>query len=72
MVIGYPFIVYLSIIRIKEKDFEDINFTENINNVNNYIRKINFNIRLINSFIEGNRSIRNFDENQEQKDIILL
>ena len=72
LVIGYPFIVYLSIIRIKEKDFEDINFTENINNVNNYIRKINFNIRLINSFIEGNRSIRNFDENQEQKDIILL
>ena len=70
--IGYPFIIILSIINVKDKDFEEKNFSENTNNIKDFIRTIYFKIKLINSFIEGNKSLRNLDENQDQKNIILL
>ena len=72
LVIGYPFIFYISFIDIKEKDFEGLYFSEKINNLNDYLRKINFKIRLINAFIEGNKNLKILDDNLEQKNMMLL
>ena len=69
---GYPLIIYLSIIIIKEKDFEYFAYFTNVNNINDYIKIAKINIKLINSFIENNQNIRNNNENEGQKDIIFL
>ena len=68
---GCPIIIYLAILINKEKDFEGI-FRGNIKNINDYIRKVKYNIKLINSFIERNNNIRNGNENEGQRDLILL
>ena len=72
LVIGYPFMIFLSFLIFKEKDFNEIDFSENISNINNYIKKINFYIKLINSFIERNQNIRNGNENESLRNLVLL
>ena len=69
LVFGCPIVIYLSIIIYKEKDFSGIRFSGNIKNVNDYIKKAKLNIKLINSFIERNKIIRN---GNEKRNIILL
>ena len=72
LVIGYPIFIYLSIIISKEKDYKEIYFSENSYNLNDYIRKLNYNIKIINSYIERNNNKRNMNKSEEQKDIIFL
>ena len=69
---GYPLNIYLSIIISKEQNCEEISFFDNINNPNDFIKKTKNNMKLINSFIENNKNKRNGNENEEQKNIILL
>ena len=72
LVFGCPIIVYLSILMFKEKDFSGIRFSGNIKNIKEYIKKAKFIIKLINSFLERNKNIRNEKEEEEQRNIILL
>ena len=71
LVFGCPIIIYLSIIIFKGKDIEGI-IQGNIKNINDYIKKAKFNVQLINSFIERNNNVRNGNENEGQRDLILL
>ena len=71
LIFGAPIIIYLSIIIYKEKDIGNI-FQGNIKNINEYVKKAKFNIKLINSFIKRNNNIRNGNENEGQRDLILL
>ena len=71
LVFVYPMIIYLSFIIYKEKEYEDIDYSYNNNNLNDYLRKAKFNIKLVNSFIEEiNQNMRN--KNEAQKNITLL
>ena len=72
LLFGYPIIIYLSIIISREKLLKNINFTGNFKNLNDYINKVNINIELIDSFIESNRNMRNGNENEGQRNLILL
>ena len=72
LIYGYPLIIYLSFILNKEKMYQKMFLSENINNSNIYIKRAKLNIQLINSFIEQNQNIRNGRENERQQNIILL
>ena len=71
LLFGYVFISYLSYIIMKEKDFRGVNFSNKKKNLNDSIKKIRLNIRLINSFIEG-KNLRNRNDPEEKRNIILL
>ena len=66
----YPFIIYLSIIIFREKEYEYLQSSYNITRVNDFIKKAKLNIKLVNSFLERNQNIG--DSNEEQKNLILL
>ena len=71
LLFGYPLIIYLSIIIIKEKDFVYFSYFGNANSLNDYIKIAKINIKLIDSFIDS-QNIRNNNEKDEQKNIIFL
>ena len=68
-----PIIIFFSVLISKEKNSNNSNlFTTNYN-INDYIEKAKYNIELIDSFIEmNNNNIRNGNENQSQRNLILL
>ena len=68
---GYVFIICLSYIIMKEKEFRGINFSNKKKNLNDSIKKIKLNIRLINSFIES-KNLGNINDPEEKRNIILL
>ena len=70
LVLGFPIIIFLSFIINKERDFNIIKNLGSTKNINDYIKKVKVNIRLINSFFDMNKSGRN--ENEDQRNIILL
>jgi len=70
LAIGYPIMVYLSIIIYKEKEIKYAYLTGNTNNLKNLLNRAKFNIKLINSFIERNKNSRN--ETDGQRHIVLL
>jgi hypothetical protein len=72
LVIGYPFMLFLSFLIFKEKDINKIDFSENISNINIYMTKIKFYIKLINSFIERNQNIRYGNENESLRNLVFL
>ena len=72
LVFGCPIIIYLSIIIYKEKNFTGIILFGNIKNVNEYIKKAKLNIKLIGSFLERNKNFQIGNENEDQRNIILL
>ena len=72
LVFGYPGIIYLSFVICKEKDYNGIYFSENIQNLNDCIEKAQLNIKLINSFIDRNQTMRNGNEIESQRNNILL
>ena len=72
LLFGYPIVAYLSIILYREKVINNVYFSGNTRSLNDYIRKIKFNMNLIDYFIERNRSIRIGNENEGQRNIILL
>ena len=71
-IFGCPIIVILSFIINREKDFDSFHLGGNINNFNEYIKKMKQNTKLINSFINRNKNTRNENEDKEQRNIILL
>ena len=71
-VFGSPIIIYISIAIFQEKDFSNIQVFRNCKNLKAYIRKIEFNIKLYNSFIEKFQNIGNIKENERNKFIIIL
>ena len=70
LIIGYPVMVYLSILVNQEKEMNYSYFAGNIHSLKDLLEKIKLNTKLINSFIEGNKNLRN--ENEGQRNIILL
>ena len=70
LVIGYPVMIYLSILLNKEKEMSFTYLSGNISGIKSLLKKVKFNIKLINSFIERSKNIRN--ENDGQRNIILL
>ena len=72
LVFGSPIVIYLSIIVYQERNFGIIKTSGNINNLNVYIKKLKMNLKLINSFLERNQNIRNGNDKEGQKNIILL
>jgi len=71
-IFGCPIIIILSFIINREKDFDNFLFVGNINNLNEYINKKKFNFKLIDSFIDLNKNIRNEKNDEEQRNAILL
>ena len=72
LIFGFPFIIALSIVIYKNKVYEIPSFIKNKYDVNEYIQKAKFNIKLIDSFMERNRNIRNEEEEERDKNIIIL
>ena len=72
LIFGFPFIIALSIVIYKNKVYEISSLMKNKYDVNEYIRKAKFNIKLIDSFLERNRNIRNEEEEDRDKNIIIL
>ena len=73
LLICFPIIVFFSILISKEKHINFKYIFNNSNNVNDYIKKAKYNIELVDSFIEMNKNnLRNGNENQSQKNLILL
>ena len=72
LVFGYPIVIYLSIVLYKEKFLNNVYFSGNIRSLKDYIKKIKFNMNLIDFFIERNRNIRIGNENEGQRSLILL
>ena len=72
LIFGYPVIIYLSIVISREKCLSVVNFSGYFNNLDEYIKKVKLNIKLIDSFIDNNKNIRNGNENEGQRNIILL
>ena len=68
--IGYPVMIYLSILLNKEKEMNFTYLSGNICDIKSLLKKVKFNIKLINAFIEKNKSAR--IENDGQRYIILL
>ena len=64
LAIGYPIIIYLSIIIYKEKDMDYTFLSGNPHNLKDLLNKIRLNIKFINSYIERNKNIRNEEEGQ--------
>lgn len=62
----------LSIVINKEKELRYSYFSGNTNNINEFISKIKFCIKLFDSFIERNKSIRNESENEKKRYLLLL
>ena len=71
-IFGCPIIVILSYIINREKDFDNLLLSGNIYNLNEYIYIIKKNFKLIDSFINVNKNVRNEKENEGQRDTILL
>jgi len=71
-IFGCPIIVILSFIINREKDFDNFLFAGNINNLNEYINKIKHNFKLIDSFIDLNKNVKNGKEDEDQRNTILL
>ena len=72
LVFGYPGIIYFSFIISKEKDYNGVYFSENFQNLKDCVEKAKLNIKLINSFIDMNQTMRNGNEIENQRNIILL
>jgi len=71
-IFGCPIIIILSFIIRREKDFDNFRLAGNINNLNEYINKIKHNSKLIDSFIDLNKNVRNEKEEEGQRNTILL
>jgi hypothetical protein len=69
---GSPIVIYLSFVIYKEKDIYEIKSLGDYKNKAEYLKKAKINIKLINSFIERNQNLRNGNENEEQRNIIIL
>ena len=72
LIFGCPIIIIFSIVIYKEKDINFSYFSGNVLNITDYIKKVKFSIKLIDSYIERNNNIRNRREDEVQRDIILL
>ena len=72
LVFGYPIVIYLSIVIHREKNLRKIYLSGNIDNINEYIMKAQFNMKLIDSFLERNRNMRVGNENEGQRSLIIL
>ena len=70
LVIGYPVIIYLSILIYKEKNIYFTYICRIPQNLKEIINRAKLNIKLINSFIEKNKNNRN--ENEGQRNTVLL
>ena len=70
LAIGYPVMIYLSILIYKEKEVNYAYLAGNTINLKDLLKRAKFNIKLINSFIEKNKNNRN--ENEGKRNIVLL
>ena len=71
-IFGCPFVVSISIVLYKERDFKTIHLSANSKNINDFVKKAKFNIKLINSFIERNLNTRTGNEEEERRYLVLL
>ena len=72
LIIGIPIVISLSIVIYNEKNIGSIHFSSNNRNLNDYIKKAKFNIKLINSFIERKINMRDGSENEGRRNLIIL
>ena len=70
LVLGYPVVVYLSVLLFKEKNMNFTYLCGNPHNLRDLLNKAKLNIKFINTFIEKNKSNRN--ENERQRNNVLL
>jgi hypothetical protein len=72
LIIGYPIIIYLSLIVYREKEMDFTFMSGNPHNLRDFLNKIRFNAKLINSFIEKNLNLRIGNEDEERRNLVLL
>ena len=73
LVFCIPIIIFFSVLISKEKASNTLYFFNSNYNINDYIKKAKYNIELIDSFIEmNNNNIRNGNENESQRNLVLL
>ena len=72
LIIGYPIIIFCSIMSFKQLETE-FNYTNSsFNNINTCLTKTRFLINLINSYLDENKNSLKFNENINRKNDILL
>ena len=72
LIIGYPIIIFCSIISFKEFETEFDYTNSSFNNISTCIGKTRFLIHLINSYLDENKNNGKFNENVNMKNDILL
>ena len=72
LIIGYPIVIILAFARYKNKDFKKFNISRKKQGLNDYISKAKFNIELIDYFFDKNKSMKNWNETDEQLNLTLL
>jgi hypothetical protein len=72
LIIGYPIIIFCSIISFKKLDMEFSYQNSSFHNISLCISKTRFLINLVNIFIDSNKNNLKFNENGNQKNDILL
>ena len=72
LLFGYPVIIYCSIVQINKKESSLVSQTDNFHNINNYLNRTRFLIKLINSFLDSNKNMNNNHDSDNHKNEILL
>ena len=72
LLFGYPIIIICFIIFINKKELTNENINDKFDNINNYLKKTNFQIKLIDNFLDNSKNIINSNNVDYQKNEILL
>jgi len=72
LLFGYPIIIWCFIVFLNKKELINENINDKFDNVNNYLLKTDFQVRLIDSFLDNNKNSLNNINLKYQKNEILL
>ena len=72
LLFGYPIIIICFIIFLNKKELSYENINDKFENINNYLLKTSFRIKLIHSFLDNTKNIINSNNLDYQKNEILL
>ena len=72
LLFGYPIIIYCLIVFLNKKELGNENINDKFDNVNNFLLKTDFQIKLIDSFLDNNKNALNNNNSKYQRNEILL
>ena len=72
LLFGYPFIIFCFIVFLNKRELDNEQINDKFDNINNYLLKTSFKIKLIDSFLDNNKNAINNDNAEYQRNEILL